>query len=201
MEESGPAAFVRLFHTGPEYNPELPTGFVEACFKYPDYQQDSVEDLWQRIHVWREYEKSTALQLEVKKYEIGERPLEEAIQEIISTLKIRILKGVLEDDKVFLADFFKAIQSAERPMPEMNAVRAATKAFFTLFCAEGKLVSREDWPTKQEVRRLTEETLTANGYPLPTERHWPRIYKQAGLSELLSVTHGRAHKRKSPGAK
>jgi hypothetical protein len=107
--------------------------------------------------------------------------------------------AVLDKNKrydLYLAKLSRA-RNLSHPKPKkMTGPRAAIKAFYDLFFGVG--VSRDDWPTKQEVRHRAEEILTQSGYlPLPTERHWPRIFKDAGLSELLSVKSGPAHKRKA----
>ena len=63
------------------------------------------------------------------------------------------------------------------------------EAFEQLFVRRG-LKSKDDWPTKQEVRHRAEEILQKAGRVVPGERQWPRILKKAGLSELPSAPWG-----------
>jgi hypothetical protein len=77
----------------------------------------------------------------------------------------------------------------------MHGIRAAIVAFEQLLSDE-ELQSKDNWPTKQEVRKRAEEILREAGRALPGERQWPRIFKEAGLGQLLSVIEGRARKRK-----
>jgi hypothetical protein len=183
-----------------DYHPEVPPGFEKACEKYhEELSDDSLESIWEVLGIWRDFEKgSPRLKAAIKPSAF---PAVRKIQkEEIAEFKTRILKAVHDCDKTYLGNLRKALNSPTHPKPEVTGPRAAIKAFDDLFFGK-LLVSRDDWPTKQEVRRRAEEILTQGGRSLPGERQWPRIFKQAGLSELLSVTHGRAHKRKSSGTK
>jgi hypothetical protein len=178
-----------------EYDPDLPNGYAEACEKYqPDeFEEWSVELIWDLLYHWRDYEKGSP-RLKARLPTHAVQKIREETKIDYEEFKARICKAVLENDKAYLRMLQKALDSPTRPKREMIGVRAAIKAFEDLFI-DGKRVSRDDWPSKQEVRRRAELILREAGRPLPGERQWPRIFKQAGLSELLSVTYGRGHKK------
>jgi hypothetical protein len=116
-------------------------------------------------------------------------------EELVAQFQARILKAVHDRDLAFLKNLIKAMELPIQPAEPMNGIRAAIDAFDDLFLAEG-LEHKEDWPSKQEVRRRAEEIMKEAGYPIPSDRQWPRIYPKAGLWQLLSVKHGPARRRK-----
>jgi hypothetical protein len=179
-----------------DYNPEFPPGYRDAQKKYdPEWEVDSIEAIWESIQLWRDYENGSP-SLKAECTELGYRKIREIDWENIVEFQAKILLAVFEDDKPYLAKLSKAVRISHPKLKRMTGPRAAIRAFYDLFFGIG--VSHDDWPTKQEVRHRAEEILTQNGYlPLPTERQWPRIFKNAGLSELLSVKRGPAHKRKA----
>lgn len=179
-----------------DYNPEFPPGYREAQEKYdPGWEVDSIEAIWESIQLWRDYENGSP-SLKAECTELGYRKIREIDQENIAEFQAKVLLAVFEGVKPYLAKLSRAVSMSHPKPKKMNGPRAAIKAFYDLFFGVG--VSRDDWPTKQEVRHRAEEILTQSGYvPLPTERQWPRIFKQVGLSELLSVKRGPAHKRKA----
>jgi hypothetical protein len=179
-----------------DYNPEFPPGYREAKEKYdPEWEIDSVKGIWESLQLWRDYEKGSP-SLKEECTELGYRKIREIDWENIAEFQARILLAHFEDDKPYLAKLSKA-QSMSHPKPKrMTGTRAAVRAFYDLFFGVG--ISRDDWPTKQEVQQRAEEILTESGYrPLPTDRQWPRYFKNAGLSGLGSATPGPARKRKA----
>jgi hypothetical protein len=182
------------------YNPEYPPGYLEACQKYPSDSAHppagSVTEIWDKLKTWRGYEKGLP---ELKMLLAGnpdlyKRALEVAAQHV-EDFKARILKAVIEPDCAYLENLLKAKKLDRPPELEMHGIRAAIEAFEQLFLDES-LKSKDDWPTKQEVRRQAEEILRKAGRALPGERQWPRIFRNAGLWDLPSVTYGHARKRK-----
>jgi hypothetical protein len=181
---------------------EWPSGYLEACKKHPAFDKDSVEAIWDQLKFWREsgHLLPTISERAEREGHAGVAEKVQAQLKSIDDFQVRILKAVFEGDESYLANLSKAVKSSERPASVQHGIRAATEAFWELFVEQG-LVSRDDWPTKQEVRRRAEEIMNKNGLSLPSERHWPRIYQQAGLSELLSVKQGSARMRKvRPGS-
>ena len=179
-----------------DYNPEFPPGYREAQEKYdPGWEVDSIEDIWESIQLWRNYEKESP-SLKAECTELGFRKIREIDWENITEFQAKILLAVFEGDKPYLAKLSKAVSMSHPKLKRMTGTRAVIKAFYDPFFGVG--VSRNDWPTKQEVQHRAKEILTESGYlPLPTERQWPRFFKNAGLSGLLSAIHGRARKRKA----
>lgn len=179
-----------------DYNPEFPPGYREAQEKYdPGWEVDSVEGIWESLQLWRDYENESP-SLKAACTELGYRKIREIDWENITEFQAKILLAHFEDDKPYLAKLSKA-HSMSHPKPKrLTGTRAAIRAFYDLFFGIG--VSRDDWPTKQEVQHRAEEILTEGGYrPLPTDRQWPRYFKDAGLSGLLSAIPGPARKRKA----
>ncbi len=169
-----------------EDNPELPPGYLDAFETYLEFGEDNVQDIWESLNHWIDYGKGSPL---------GVLKWEGLMQDrSVAEFQARILKAVRDRDVDFLKKLIKAIQAPEMPEPELNAIRAAIKAFAGLFSGKNLKFS-QDWPTKQEVRRLATELLKEAGCMLPSERHWSRVFKKAGLSELLSVKYGPARKR------
>jgi hypothetical protein len=176
------------------YYPELPSGYIEAYERSPEFDPDSVEEIWWCLQNLQG--KSPLGTERMRKDPAVFQKLMKERKESNAEFKAKILKAFSEDDKVYLKKLFKALNSRGWPISKMDGVQAAIIAFDELFLFE-ELVSREDWPSKQEIRRHAEKILTIRKVPLPTERQWARIYKQAGLKDLLRVTQGRARKRKS----
>jgi hypothetical protein len=179
-----------------DYNPEFPPGYREAQEKYdPEWGVDSIEGIWESLQLWRDYEKGSP-SLKEECTELGYRKIREIDWENIAEFQAKILLAHLGDDKPYLAKLSKAVSMSHPKLKRMTGTRAAIKAFYDLFFGVG--VSRDDWPTKQEVQHRAEEILTESGYrPLPTDRQWPRYFKDAGLSGLLSAIRGPARKRKA----
>jgi hypothetical protein len=184
-----------------DYDPEYPPGYLEADEKYNrddyDFESDNIMNIWGQLDIWREHEKGYP-ELIAQGFgpdTSGYKKSSEINAELIEKFKARIIKAVFDGDRVYLENLLKAIDHKSRPQLEMNGIRAAIRAFEELFIQLG-LESKDDWPSKQEVRQRAEEILRKAGRALPTERHWPRIFRQAGLWDLPSVTYGRARKRK-----
>jgi hypothetical protein len=157
----------------------------------------SVLDIWDYLEELREYQKGYP-----KLIARGETPDSPRVQyalrggaELAREFNAQIWKAVTEGDRAYIGNLYKAMGYARKPLPEMNGIQAALKAFWDLFISPA-YKSKDDWPTKQEVRRRAEEILQKAGCILPGERQWPRIFKNAGLWNLPSVTYGRARKRK-----
>jgi hypothetical protein len=87
-------------------------------------------------------------------------------------------------DFAFLKKLDKARRLRNRPVPAMNAIRAAVMAFDQLFLRP-KYMTRDHWPTKRAVKELTQKILIEAGHaPVSSERHFPRILRKAGLWDL-----------------
>jgi hypothetical protein len=177
-----------------KYNPEYPPGFLEACEKYPadDAEPDpgSVTEIWDELDLWREYEQG----LPKLKKRLSPYALKcelERTNESVEEFKARILKAVIESDCAYLKNLLKAVSLDRRPQWKVHGIRAAIEAFDQLFIQKG-LESKDDWPTKQELRQRAEEILRKAGRALPGERQWPRILKAAGLSKLRPAPWGRS---------
>jgi hypothetical protein len=180
---------------------EYPPGYLEADEKYnsDDYDPapDSVVEIWEKLDAWHDYEKGYPKVLERLNPDsvFYQKLLKEGAQRI-EEFKARLAKAAFDGDRVYFENLLKAIDCGDRrPEPDMNGIRAAIKAFENLF-SYSLSRSKDDWPTKQEVRKRAEEILREAGRPIPGERQWPRIFRQAGLASLPSVTYGRARKRK-----
>jgi hypothetical protein len=172
-----------------EYNPQYPPGFLEARKKYPsdadEPEADSVTGILCRLDDWRCSERCSEKGF----------PKVPLMAEQTEEFKARILKAVLDADLAYLKNLIKAADPHERPQSQIHGIVAAILAFNELFIHKN-LESKDDWPTKQEVRRRAEEILREAGRVVPGERQWPRIFRNAGLWALESVTYGRARKRK-----
>ena len=174
------AASEKAFDKLPFYKAEWPPGFQEACEKYANFGFDSIRDIWEGLSNWREYEEGSP----------------DSEREAVAELHAQILEAVRKNDVPFLKKLIKAMELPDSPRQlELNGIRAAIRAFEELFPGN-HLRSRDEWPNKQEVRRRAEQILKGAGRPLPVERHWPRIFKKAGLSGLLSVTYGPVRRAK-----
>src|SRR5271165_3789119 len=183
----------KAFDNLPLYSAEWPPGYQEAYENYPGFESDSAQESWDGLDNWRRYEgQSLHLRAAFK----PDEEYRESERETVAEFHAQILKAVYEGNSGYLKKLIKAIESQKRPPgSELNGIRAAIKAFEELFVGR-HLHSRDEWPTKQEVRRRAEQILKGAGRPLPVERHWPRIFKKAGLSELLSVTYGPVRRAK-----
>ena len=95
----------------------------------------------------------------------------------------RILAAHENRDFVFLEKLNKAIRLTNRPAPAMNAYRGAIEAFAQLFL-DNESTTRDEWPTKQMVRERAKKILSEAGHAPISDRHWPRVFRQAGLAEL-----------------
>ena len=94
-------------------------------------------------------------------------------------LKEEILKAVHDGDLAFI----EKLTEAMRPEEPVTPVRATLIAFERLL--------GDAWPTKRDVRKKAEEILRENGFiRLPLQRHWPRIFAAAGLSDLPNAIRG-----------
>jgi hypothetical protein len=181
---------------------EYPPGYLDAWAKYllkfpqgdTDPEPDSLQDIWEQVSLWRDYEQGFP-KLKKRLSSYHDEAYRRDCAEEVEKFKARVGCAILEGDLGFLETLFKASGLKELPRPPLNGITAALDAFEQLFIEPG-YSSRDEWPTKQEVRRRVEELLRAAGQSLPGERQWPRIFKSAGLSELFSVTFGRARKRK-----
>ena len=138
--------------------PETPPGFFEACRKYEAWDDESAE-LWQSLERWR-------------------RGLDAV------SFQERILQAVKNGDFDYVEKLIQAMRSKRAPDPAMNAYRAAIEAFQEIFFADSNRSTREEWPTKQEIRERANEILQAANHPTVSARHWPRVFKAVGLSEL-----------------
>jgi hypothetical protein len=186
-----------------EDNTEYPPGYLEACEKHKidelgyDPPPDSVADIWIQLEDRRDYEKGYPKILE--RFSPDSPAYQEALKngaEASEEFKARLDKAALDGDRVYIKNLLKVIGYDDWPEPEMNGIRAAIKAFGELFESPG-YESKDDWPTKQEVRKRAEEILQAAGRAIPEyDRSWARIFKEAGLSGLPSAKFGPAHKRK-----
>ena len=178
------------------YNPEYPPGYLEAYEKYLSATPPpgSVAEIWDELRYWRSYENGLP---ELKPFSNpeGHKQALEIFAKRVEDFKARILKAVIEPDCAYLENLLKAKKLDRRPQLEMHGIRAAMEAFEELFVDED-LESKDDWPTKQEVRNRAKEILRKAGRALPGERQWPRIFRNAGLWDLPSVTYGHARKRK-----
>jgi hypothetical protein len=164
----------------PLYEAEWPPGFLEAWDRYPAFESDSLQEIWESLSNWHKYEKGSP----------------DGAREWVTEFQARILEAVRKKESVYLKKLIKAIETPDFPdQLRLDCVHAAVNAFVQLFACKG-LRSKDDWPTKQEVRRRTEQILKDAGRTLPVERHWPRIFRKAGLSSLLSVTFGPARRSK-----
>jgi hypothetical protein len=163
---------------------ELPPGYWEAWDEYPDFEGlDSVEGIWDQLDQWRRFEPEFP-RSKAKAHTRSRRKMMAEETEGITAFQQDILKAVHDDDRSYLAKLFKAMKLSNRPEPKMKAYRAAVDAFAQLFLFDDKRTTREEWPTKQMVRKRAEEILREAGYPPVSDRHWPRIFKQTGLSAL-----------------
>ena len=175
---------------------EYPKGYKEACDKYLR-GSESAEKLWIRLSILRN------LRIAFRKFdpESGEDPPKgyrelakfvpeeklldtyrefvEDAQKNCAEFESRIIKAVYDGDVTFLKKLLKAMQAPNLPEPEMDAIKAASTAFQMLFVWKG-FRTKENWPTKRQVRFLAERIL---GYSM-TDRQWSRVFDLAGLSEL-----------------
>jgi hypothetical protein len=164
-------------------NHELPPGFGEAMDKYPEMEPDSVEAIWHQLDDWRQFErKFPRSKAKALTRSMREESAEEA--EGITIFQERILQAVYEDDRDFLNNLIKAMELPKPPEPKMSAYWAAVEAFVQLFLFDKTRTTREEWPTKKMVRERAEEILKKAGHPPKTNRHWPRVFKEVGLSDL-----------------
>lgn len=171
------------------YSPEFPPGYREACEKYPEFEEDSVGEIWDQLYIWREFEKGFPREKAKGPLFLWQLRMEEAPKEI-AEFKERILKAAHDRDLVYLGKFLKAMELPSPPKPKTNAYRAAIEAFEELYI-DGLRTTREEWPTKQMVRQRAEEILKESGLPSVSNRHWPRVFKQAGLSALPAGGYNR----------
>lgn len=185
-----------------EYNPEYPPGYFEAVEKYKvdelsaDPSPDSAADIWEHLNEWREYKKGYPELC--ARFGPDSGHVETALEfgaKVTKKFWARLEKAAFNGDRVYFENLLKVLNYDDWPEPEMNGIRAAIRAFRDLF-SYSRSQTKDHWPTKQEVRKRAEEILHEAGQPIPVARHWPRIFKQAGLWDLPSVTYGRAHKRK-----
>lgn len=143
-------------HSGPE----VPPGFNEACAKYEGWDNETAY-IWSLLKEWRSGKGPHSIEFEK-----------------------RILEAVKTGDLDYVQKLTKAMRSKGPPNTGMNAYLAAVEAFEEIFFDGSERSTREEWPTKQEVRERATEILKAAGHPPVSDRHWPRVFKAAGLSEL-----------------
>jgi hypothetical protein len=172
---------------------ESPPGFEEACEKYcaadfEDYE-DSVDGIWAGINTLRESEKGFP--------NVRHSGMLPRLRNEVKETRERIIKAVIDGDLSYLAKLTDALELTEQPKPTKTAYQAAIEAFINL-CFERcekqtggswpkemvPKVTLEEWPTKQEVRELAEHILEHAGAAPPSARHWPRVFKEAGLWAL-----------------
>ena len=174
-----------------DYSPELPPGFEEACEEYPDFQDDSVEDIWESLHTWQRYKQGWP-NPNPKYFPYPFTTREEflaSIAEQIAEFQARILKAAENREASYIRTLLKAVQMPNHPVALIDAVRATIEAFGDLF--DETRQTKDQWPNKQQVRRLAEEKLRKAGVPTPSERQWPRIFRKAGLWALPKAPRGR----------
>ena len=159
--------------------PEVPPGYWEACEEYSDFEPDSIEEIWYQLDHRDQFKKGFPR----TKGKAPQNILGLEASEEIAGFQQRIMKAVDDRDFVFLGKLFKAMKLPNQPEPEMNAYRAAIEAFSQLFLDKGRK-TREEWPTKKMVRERAEEILKQAGHLPKTNRHWPRVFKEVGLSDL-----------------
>lgn len=174
-----------------------PTAYLEARQKYhmtiADSAPDSLEGIWENLAEWRAYKRDEP--------HLGDKydsPVWVLFRESIAKTQARILKAVHDGDPLYLKNLLKAatIGKGRPPYPQVDGIRSAIFAFGQLYRHELLSDPNAEWPTKQEVRQCAQQILKKAGQPLPSERHWPRIFNKAGLSQLLSATYGPARRRK-----
>jgi len=153
--------------------PELPPGFEDALGRHPT-RNSIVEQMWKDLSNWR----------------AGKMTPEAA-----AIFEAKIIDAARSGDVTYVRRLLRVMELRLCPQHvPLTGADAAKRAFIRLYFNKSAIQNRE-WPTKQEVRKLAEKILEEGGCPLPVERHWPRIFAQAGLSELLSAIHGRARRR------
>jgi len=169
------------------YNPEWPPRYLEACNKYPEHDEDSVEGIWECFDDWRRYKEGFA-DLPTELPATVRQKILEAAAEHISEFKARILKAADERDIPYFQRLLRALKTPAHPEPLINGIRAMIRAFADLML-EKKALTREQWPTKKEVRLRTEEILRQAGRPQITGRHLARCFQVTGLSTLRRGTN------------
>jgi hypothetical protein len=157
-----------------KYDPEVPPGYWEAYKKYTHWEQDSTEDLWLLFNHWDEFKRLSERTPGYTAY----------LSADLEAFHQKILAAYENKDFAFLKKLDRARRLRNRPVPAMNAIRAAVLAFDQLFLRP-KYTRRDQWPTKQAVRELAQKILSEAGHaPVSSERHWPRIFRKAGLWDL-----------------
>jgi hypothetical protein len=170
------------------YSPELPPGFEEACEKYPDFQDDSLEDIWESLHIWQRHKQGWP-NPNPKYFPYPFRTREEFLASIakqIAAFKARILKAVENLEAPYIRALLKALQMPNHPVPLIDAVRATIEAFGDLF--DETRQTKDQWPNKQQVER---KKLRKARVPIPSERQWTRIFRKAGLWALAKAPRDR----------
>jgi hypothetical protein len=157
-----------------EYKPEVPTGYWEARKKYAEWEEDSIEDIWLSFDHWDQFKKMAERIPDSMKFTSAD----------LERFQQKILAAYENKDFAFLKKLDKARRLRNRPVPAMNAIRAAVMAFDQLFLRP-KYMTRHHWPTKRAVKELTQKILIEAGHaPVSSERHFPRILRKAGLWDL-----------------
>lgn len=174
-----------------DYNPELPPGFLEACYKYPDFKEDSIQNIWDCLATWKGNKERWPNRKNFHPFATREEFVAD-LEEDIAEFKARILKAVDENDRPYVLRLWKAM-GMRRPEPLMNGVKAAIDAFLDFMWAEMRH-TKDQWPTKREIKQRVEAKLKRAGQPLPSERQWARIYRRAGLSALPKAPRARNQK-------
>jgi hypothetical protein len=169
------------------YNPELPPGFLEACDKYPLFEEDSIRDIWESLRTSKDYKEGLP-RLRFA-YSDNEELLQRLLpyqlaqtRELVVQFQARIWKAVVDDDRPYIRRLWQAMAMPNPPERIIDPVRAAIIAFHDAL--DGKPQTKQHSPTKKEVRRDAEEILKEAGQPLPNDRQWARIYRNAGLWAL-----------------
>jgi hypothetical protein len=177
---------------------EYPPGYLDAYQKYNidnlNFEQplDSPADIWEQLEDWRDYEKGYPGLLE--KFSADSpfyRQVLESGAADIEKFKARLLKAAFDGDRAYFENLLKVMDYDSWPEPEMHGIRAALQVFDALFIGE----SKNDWPTKREVRARAEEILKAAGKAVPKKHAWTRILRKAGLGALKPARAGRPTKR------
>jgi hypothetical protein len=177
-------------------NAEYPQGYKEAYEKHLKEDED-IKSFWMFVKMQEDFRKeldqfdSDSGAGVLKKYVsmLNPMPRDKSLpeyQEFIKNIRGAVAQfdsyipeAVHAGNTDFVEKLLNAMRSPELPKIEWNGTKAALRAFRILFdCKEIK--SREHWPTKKQVRGQAQELL---GYEI-SDRHWPRIFKEAGLWQL-----------------
>jgi hypothetical protein len=139
-----------------DYNPELPPGFDEACKKYPEFDEDSILGIWERLAIWKGNKEGWPNRKNFFPFATREEFMTD-LEEDIAEFKARIWKAVEEDNRPYLQRLLKAMAMPNHPEPSIDAVTAAIDAFRD-FMFEGKRHTKDQWPTKREIKQRVEQS-------------------------------------------